>query len=62
MPKLFNLQFLNKAKTISTKPVGPQSTHEVCASEDISVLNFKILIPGYSWSKKFGFKPEESGR
>lgn len=60
LPKSFNMQFLKKAKTIFTKSLEQQSTHEVYSSEAIQNLEFKILINGYSWSKKFKYNEERA--
>ena len=61
LPKATELQFISKAITKHTKTILGQITHEVCASEDISKLEFRMLIEGYSWSKLFRFNPLRDG-
>ena len=56
------LQFVAKARTVKTKPISKQSSHEVCASEDISQINLKIYFEGYNWSRGFKYNAEKDGQ
>ena len=50
-----SLQFIQKAKTKSTVSINSQNSYSVYTSEDIKNIEMKMLIPGYTWSKKFKF-------
>lgn len=56
LPKAFELQFVAKAKTKHTKTILSQYTHQVCASENIEEMQFRLNIDGYGWSKLFSYK------
>jgi hypothetical protein len=53
-----SLQFIQKAKTKSTVSINPQNSYSVYTSEDIRQIEMKLLIPGYTWSKKFKYSED----
>ncbi len=61
LPKQMEIQYIMKASTKHTKTIPNQSSHEVCASESIWKLDFRINIAGYGWSKLFRYNPEQDG-
>jgi hypothetical protein len=61
IPKDLEIQFLVKASTKKSKTIPAQASHEVCAGEKISTLEFRLNILGYSWSKLLRYKADRDG-
>lgn len=61
LPKNLKLQFIKGGKTVSTKDIGAQTTHEVFANENILDLHFKVMVEGFYWSQEFGAAADKFG-
>ena len=51
LPKDIKIQFVRQGKTLSTKDIAAQTSHEVFADEDIHELRFKVITDGFYWSQ-----------
>lgn len=51
LPKNIKLQFIKQGKTVSTKDIPAQTSHEVFANEEILNLKYKVIVDGFYWSQ-----------